>query len=104
MISFRFKSEKTFDTLRFMGEQISSGELRKQIEEKRIRKREVEVGKKWESYELLLLEEHTNKSMISGLTRIHQRQRDDSYEFPDHRGEGPSKCRRLSIELQVQEG
>jgi DWNN domain len=72
MISFRFKSEKTFDTLRFMGEQISSGELRKQIEEKRIRKREAEVGKKWESYELLLLEEHTNKSIFYVLTRIHK--------------------------------
>lgn len=62
MISFKFKSEKTFDTIKFSGDQISSADLRRQIEEKRIRKREVEVGKKWESYELLLLEEHTNKS------------------------------------------
>lgn len=61
MISFKFKSEKTFDTVKFSGDQISSIDLRRQIEDKRIRKRDTEVGKKWESYELLLLEEHTNK-------------------------------------------
>lgn len=62
IISFRFKSEKAFDSVKFVGEAIGLADLKRNIEEKRIRRREVEVGKKWESYELLIYEENNKKS------------------------------------------
>lgn len=64
IISFRFKSEKEFDKIKFAGETILVSELKRNIEEKRIRKRDAETGKKWESYELLMYEENNNKSRI----------------------------------------
>lgn len=67
IISFKFKSEKEFDKVKFSGETILVSELKRSIEEKRIRKRDVEIGKKWESYELVMYEENNKKSRRESL-------------------------------------
>lgn len=64
IISYKFKSEKMFDSVKFYGETISLSDLKRNIEEKRIKKREIETGKKWESYELLLSEINNKKSKL----------------------------------------
>lgn len=64
IISIKFKSEKTFDSVKFYGETISVADLKRNVEEKRIRRREHEGGKKGEGYELLLFEVNSKKSSL----------------------------------------
>lgn len=66
IISYKFKSEKAFDSIKFYGESISVSDLKRNVEEKRVRRREVEGGKKGESYELLLYEINNKKSEDPG--------------------------------------
>jgi hypothetical protein len=62
IISIKFKSEKTYDNVKFYGETISVADLKRNVEEKRIRRRESEGGKKGEGYELLLFEVNSKRS------------------------------------------
>lgn len=62
LISFKFRSEKVFDSLKFYGDNITLGDLRRMIEERRIRFKEIEGGKKRESYELLFYDNINNRS------------------------------------------
>lgn len=62
IVSIKFKSEKVFDSVKFYGESISVADLKRNVEEKRVRRREVEGGKKGEGYELLLFEVNNRRS------------------------------------------
>lgn len=62
IISIKFKSEKAYDSVKFYGETISVADLKRNVEEKRVRRREAEGGKKGEGYELLLFEVNSKRS------------------------------------------
>ena len=64
IVSYKFKSEKSYDSIKFTGESISVAILKRRVEEKRIRKRDIETGKKCETYELLIYEEGNKKSKV----------------------------------------
>jgi hypothetical protein len=46
IVTYKFKSEKNYDSIKFTGESISVASLKARVEEKRIRKRDIETGKK----------------------------------------------------------
>jgi hypothetical protein len=62
IVTYKFKSEKNYDSIKFTGESISVASLKARVEEKRIRKRDIETGKKWETYELLIQEVGNKRS------------------------------------------
>ena len=73
IISFKFKSEKQFDSIKFCSDYICLSDLKRRVEEKRMRKISIfdplgsfsmEGGKKRESYELLFYDCINNKSTL----------------------------------------
>lgn len=70
IITYKFKSEKDFDSIKFFGESIALSDLRRMIEEKRIRYKEVEGGKKRESYELKFYDGNSLKKYLDDVDQV----------------------------------